>query len=80
MAGAGLPATGLSVKDVEAQRPGGGSFRGLQPAIKGATHAGFDQILENPEGDALPIDAVWHRPIPADGRRGRLLAGIRWVN
>lgn len=80
MAGAGLPATDLSVQDVEAQRPGGGSVGELQPAIQGATHAGFDQILENPEGDALPFDAVWHLAKPADGRRGRLLAGIRWVN
>lgn len=80
MAGAALPAAGLSVQDVEAKRPGGGRSRELQPAIQGATHAGFDQILENPGGDALPFDAVWHLAKPADGRRGRLLAGIRRVN
>jgi hypothetical protein len=80
MAGPGLPAAGRSVQDVGAKRLGGGSFRELQPAIKGATHSGFDQILENPDCDALPCDAVRHLAKPAHGRRRRLLAGVRQVN
>ena len=80
MAGAGLLAVGPSVRNVEAMRPGGGSSNELQQPIQGAPSTGFDQIRENPQGDALPFDEDWHLTNPADSSRGRVGAEIPQFN